>query len=221
VNASPIRRGELRRGRSSSLDILDGPYVRRVAVSLNVLGIPFERQRLSVFQHADGLRRYNPPCRVTALVVDGGTALIDSVAIPDYLDGMVGPDRALVPPSGSLRRDALRLVVLATGCCDKAVAIAFERRRTPDLIDDNWIARCRGQLDAGLAALEDSIRWRQDERLMQPTITTASMLGYVRLQVPEAISCGRYPNLDFLAEKCEAQPAFNAPPADGRGNRRV
>src|SRR5262245_15359990 len=123
---------------------LDSPYVRRVAVSLVVLGLPFERQLLSVFRHADEMRRFNPLGRVPSLVLDDGTTLVDSAAILDYLDELVGPERALLPRSGAARRDALRVMALATGCCDKAIAMAYEHRRPRELIDANWIARCRG-----------------------------------------------------------------------------
>jgi glutathione S-transferase len=186
---------------------LDSPYVRRVAVSLVVLGLPFERRLLSVFRHAEEMRRLNPLGRVPALVLDDGAVLIDSAAILDYLDDLVGPDRALLPRSGGARRDALRLMALATGCCDKAIAIAYEHRRPRELMDASWIARCRGQLDAGLAALDASIT-PSGERLMQPEITTAAALGYVRLRVPDAVAAGRYPKLDALATTCEARPAF-------------
>jgi glutathione S-transferase len=90
------------------------------------------------------------------------------------------------------------------------VAIAYEHRRSRELFDESWAARCRGQLDAGLAALESAIAGRRSERLMQHEITTATMLGYVRLRVPDAVSGGRFPNLDGLAETCEALPAFRA-----------
>ena len=49
----------------------DSPFVRRVGVSLHILGMPFERQLLSVFSHAVELRAYNPVGRVPALVLDG------------------------------------------------------------------------------------------------------------------------------------------------------
>ena len=188
---------------------LDSPYVRRVAVSLVVLGVPFERRLLSVFRHAEEMRRFNPLGRVPALVLDDGTVLIDSAAILDHLDDLVGPDRALLPRAGAARRDGLRVMALATGCIDKAMAIAYEHRRPRELMDANWIARCRGQLDAGLAALEESVQ-PSAEPLMQPQITTAAALGYVRLRVPDAVAAGRYPSLDTLAAACEVLPAFKA-----------
>lgn len=188
---------------------LDSPYVRRVAVSINLLGIAFERNLLSVFRHAEEMRRYNPLGRVPALALDDGEVLIDSAAILDHLDELAGSDRALLPPSGAERREALRVMALATGCIDKAMAIAYERRRSPELIDEAWIVRCRGQLDAGLAALEACVG-DPPERLMQREITLAAMLGYVRLREPLAASPFRYPRLRQLAVRCEATPAFRA-----------
>ncbi len=84
----------------------DSPYVRRAAVALTALGIPFTRNPLSVFSDAEALRRINPLGRVPALVLDDGEVVIDSAAILDYADQIVGPVRALVPPGGRERRRA-------------------------------------------------------------------------------------------------------------------
>ena len=46
-------------------------------------------------------------------------------------------------------------MALATGLGDKAIAIAYERRKPADKIDETWIARCRGQQNGALAALEE------------------------------------------------------------------
>ena len=40
--------------------MLDSPYVRRVAILLQVLGLRFEHQSLSVFRGFDEFRRINP-----------------------------------------------------------------------------------------------------------------------------------------------------------------
>src|SRR5262249_9529718 len=154
--------------------------------------IGYERRLLSVFRHAEDMRRYNPLGRVPALVLDDGETLIDSSAILDHLDQIAGPDRALLPPSGAARRHALRAIALATGCNDKAMAVAYERRRPSDLTDESWIARSRIQLETGLAALDEAIAWPQSGKLSQVEITTATMLGYVRLRIPEALSGERY-----------------------------
>ena len=114
----------------------DSPYVRRVAVSLHWLGLPFRHNTLSVFRDAEAMRVFNPLGRVPSLVLVEGAdrhqeVLIDSAAILDHLDETVGPERALLPRSGAPRREALRIIAMATGGMDKAVAIAYERLLRP------------------------------------------------------------------------------------------
>jgi len=190
----------------------DSPFVRRVGVSLHILGMPFERQLLSVFSNAGELRAYNPVGRVPALVLEDGEVLVDSAAILDHLDEVAGPERALMPASGAARRDAMQKIVLATGINDKAVAITYERRHRGDAADAGWIARCRGQQDAALAALENRFTAAQaaSTRLMQPEITVATALGYLRLRQPATLPPGRYPALQALSVRAEAHPAFQA-----------
>jgi glutathione S-transferase len=189
----------------------DSPFVRRVGISLHLLGMPFERRLLSVFGDADTLRPLNPLGRVPALVLGDGECLVDSAAILDHLDETAGPERALLPANGKARREALQTIVLATGVNDKAVAITYERRRAADKVDEDWVARCCGQQDRALAALDRRLAaWPQGSRLLQPEITVATMLGYLRLRQPETVPVGRYPELESLATRAEAHAAFQA-----------
>src|SRR3546814_8641473 len=98
----------------------DSPFVRRVAISLRVLGFTYEHDKRSVFGDFDSMRRTNPLGRIPSLVLDAqdgkeGTVLIDSAAILDWLDEKVGPERALIPPAGPARQRALQILALATG----------------------------------------------------------------------------------------------------------
>ena len=190
----------------------DSPFVRRVGVSLNLLGIPFERQLLSVFSNADEVRAFNPLVRVPALVLDDGECLIDSAAILDHLDERVGPARALLPASGKARRDALQKIALAVGVGDKAIAITYERRKPAARIDEAWIARCRDQQEGALAGLDRRFAAAKPDEthLMQPEITVAAMLGYLRLRQPETLPPASYPALEALSARAEARPAFKA-----------
>jgi glutathione S-transferase len=77
-------------------------------VSLLVLGLAFKRHALSVFSDSDAMRRINPLGRIPSLIHDDGEMLIDSAAILDHLDELVGPDRPLVPRSGVSRRSMPR-----------------------------------------------------------------------------------------------------------------
>ena len=193
----------------------DSPYTRRVAVSLRLLGFDFEHDTRSVFGDFDSMRATNPLVRIPSLILDDGTTLIDSAAILDWLDQEVGPQRALLPPNGPARRQALQRIALASGMIDKVMGIGYEhlvrpeRYRWPD-----WIARCRAQAEGGLAALAQ-LSWPVDEPVRQPWITTACMMRYVRLADRDLLPIGRYPALDAVSDRCEALPAFKATyPAD-------
>ena len=193
----------------------DSPYVRRLAVSLRVLGFAYEHDTRSVFGDFDAMRQINPLGRIPSLVLDDGAVLIDSAAILDWIDQTVGPERALVPPEGAERRRVLRLIALATGAIDKVGAAAYERLiRPPALRWPEWIERCRTQGAGALAALAAE-PWPDGASLDQARITTACMIRYVRMADPELLPPGRHASLDRLSELCEALPAFQATwPAD-------
>jgi len=193
----------------------DSPYVRRVAVSLRVLGFDYEHDTRSVFADFDAMRQINPVGRIPSLVLADGEVLIDSAAILDWLDQTVGPERALVPPGGAERRRVLRLIALATGAIDKAGAAAYERIIRPSAFRWlEWIDRCTTQATSAIAAL-GAEPWPAAASLDQAQITTTCMIRHVRMADSELLPPGRYPALDALSERCEARPEFQATcPAD-------
>jgi glutathione S-transferase len=166
-----------------------------------------------VFGDFEAMRRLNPLGRVPVLVLEDGEALVDSGAILDLLDEMVGPERALLPSSGPLRRRALQVMALATGCSDKAAGIVYERtQRPPDKVDESWVRRLRIQLEGALAALERSRPepWFLGERFSQADVTVATMLSFLKLALPEFVTRERVPALHAFAAACEQLPAFMA-----------
>ncbi len=190
----------------------DSPYVRRVAISLHVLGLPFERQGLSVFADADAMRTINPLGRVPSLVLDDGEVLIDSGAILDHLDEVMGRAKALMPASGSERRHAMQIVAIATGAIDKAMAIGYEFMLRPaELRHQPWIDRNKVQLDAALQSLEELVPkdgWFGGGRLMQPDITVATALGYIRLRANIIGPLPPHPKLARLSRDAEMLSAL-------------
>jgi glutathione S-transferase len=189
----------------------DSPYVRRVAVSLRILELPYEHDTRSIFADFDAMRQVNPLGRIPSLVLDDGEVLIDSAAILDWLDQTVGgPERALIPPAGPERRRTLRLIALATGAIDKVGAAAYERLIRPAALRwPEWIERCRTQGAGAIAALAAE-PWPERARLDQAEITTACTVRYVRMADPDLLPPGRFPTLDALSARCEALPAFQA-----------
>src|SRR6266568_3735744 len=190
----------------------DSPYTRRVAIALHLLGLPFARNTISGFADAEAMRRINPLGRIPSLILDDGEVVIDSAAILDCIDEQVGPERALLPRSGRERRQALRVVALASGVVDKAGAIVYERTLRPaEKRHAPWIERCRIQVDSGLAALEAATGagWYVAPRPMQPDISVACALDYLLQRLPEALA-GGYPKLEAFAARFAALPAFAA-----------
>lgn len=124
----------------------DSPFVRRVGITLALYDLPFEHRPWSVFADGEKVRAFNPLMRVPTLV-------FDSACMIDALDDLVGPERALCPRNGPLRRRALSAVALAMGAAEKAVSLFYELR-LHEQVSAVWAARCRGQIFSALAALE-------------------------------------------------------------------
>src|ERR1700689_3828002 len=129
------------------IGMFDSPFVRRVAVSLRLLEVPFEHRNWSVHRDFELIRQFNSLGRVPALVLPDGEALIDSSAILAFLDDAAGPERALLPPSGDRRRRALHIISLALGAADKGLMLLDEAvfRPQPHGCDPR-IDRARSQM---------------------------------------------------------------------------
>jgi glutathione S-transferase len=189
----------------------DSPYVRRVAITLHHYGLAFERNAMSVFSDASEMARINPVVRIPSLVLDDGEVLIDSGAILDHLDEVVGAERALTPRSGAARRRVLQLMAAATGAIDKAGAVVYERHfHAPQAVNADWLARCLGQLRGGLAHLEKQLtsEWFALDRFTQADVTAAALAGYLKLRFGEIDLARAYPRLARHSDRCEALPAF-------------
>ncbi len=190
----------------------DSPFVRRVGIALTEYGLPFEHRRWSVWGDAEKIAAYNPLRRVPTLVLDDGSALIESGAILDALDERVGPARALLPREGAARRDGLRVTALATGTADKAVALLYEplHHEQPS---QRWMDRCRLQIAQGLQALEEDRARRDSDWWLGPALSHADvaagcMLRFVREAHPGLFDEGRTPRLAEHAARCEARASF-------------
>jgi glutathione S-transferase len=200
------------------IGLLRSPYVRRTAVSLHAMGIPFELDQVPVFEKPEIVSQYNPLTRVPALVLDDGEALIDSTTILDALDEMAGPDRRLTPASGAERRHVLKLVTVALGAVDKAVWSAYEYRfRPPEKVHKPWVRHNDGQVIAGftyldgIAAKLDGNGWLAGtERMSQADITAAVGFTFAQLVRPNLGLTEKAPNLARFAARCEALAPFKA-----------
>ena len=190
----------------------DSPFVRRVAIALKLYGIAFEHAPWSTFGDAERIAAYNPLIRVPTLVFDDGVALMDSAAILDVLDEMVGPERAMIAAKGPDRREALRLMALAAGAADKGVSMLYERALRPEAFA-TWVERCHGQVSGALAALETAraartTPWLCGETLGHADIILATMLRFLREALPGVFDLDAGPAIAAHAARCEALAVF-------------
>ncbi len=194
------------------------PFTRRVAISLNVLGVPFDQEDLLASQNPELVAQYHPIKRIPALVLDGGETLVESYAILDAIDGIVGPDRALTPSPGPERRRVMKVTAIALGAMDKAQWAHYEGRyRPPEKVHQPWIDHNEDQVLSGLAYLDDIAaadgrgRWLATaSAISQADITSTVAFSFVKGFRPHLGVAERYPALSRFAESCEALDAFSA-----------
>ncbi len=161
--------------------MLDSPYVRRVAISLRLLGLPFAHRPVSVFSSFAQFQQTNPVVKAPTLVCDDGVCLMDSTLILDYAESLAPPERSLVPRAPAARRRDLQLLGLALAACEKTVQIVYERNlRPPEKQHAPWLDRVHGQLAAAYAALETELARAplRADALTQAGITTAVAWGF-------------------------------------------
>jgi len=189
----------------------DSPFVRRVAIALRLYGMAFEHRPWSTFGDADTIAPYNPLRRVPTLVLDSGEALIESTAILDSLDELVGPERAMMAERGDLRRRQLRICALGSGLADKAVSLIYERVLRKDQLA-LWVERCEAQIGGVLAMLEKEREAVATPYWFGPSIGHADIMVACALrftgEAHPALFDARYPALQAHAARCEALPPF-------------
>lgn len=191
----------------------NSPFVRRVAIALRIYGLAFEHRPWSTFGDGDKIAPFNPLRRVPTLVLEGGEALIESTAILDYLDELVGPEKAMIARSGPERRHALKICALATGLADKAVSLVYERVLRKNHPSEIWVSRCRAQIGGVLDALEKARAPIASPFWSGVAIGHADIAVACALQFTGEAHAGvfddvRHPALAAHAARCEALPVF-------------
>jgi glutathione S-transferase len=201
------------------IGMLDSPYVRRCAVSMKLMGVPFEHQPVSVFRHYERFRAINPVVKAPTFVCDDGTVLMDSTLILDYVESTVDAERRLTPGDPERRKQSLRINGLALAAAEKCVQMIYEhQQRPPEKRYDAWLARVAAQANAGFAELEKIVQpghWLQGERPACADITTAVVWRFSQFYRKETtIDPARYPKLAAYSARAEALPEFSSTPLD-------
>ncbi len=189
------------------------PFVRRVGVTLQWLGVPYEHKVLSTAKDVEAIRAFNPMAKVPVLVLDNGEHLVDSSAILDSVLEHI-PGQRLLPASGDERRRILQLCAVMTNGLDKAIQIIYEpMKRPPEKIHEPYLESLRDQVRAGLAMLESvaaqgGLPGGEDSTLAD--ITVAVGWRFLTRTMPQVADKMAFPHLAGLSARSEPLPAFMA-----------
>jgi len=196
--------------------MLDSPYVRRAAISLQLLGLRFEHQSLSVFRTFAQFRQINPVVKAPTLICDDGEVLMDSTLILEYAEALARP-RSLMPARPAELQHALRVIGLALAACEKSVQIIYERNlRPPEKLHEPWVTRVTGQLHAAYEALEKEVADRPlavtSAAITQAGVSAAVVWHFTQQMLPEVVPAQNYPAVREFSATAEALPEFAAAP---------
>jgi glutathione S-transferase len=193
------------------IGMLDSPFVRRVAISFDLLDIPFEHKALSVFRNFDEFAAINPTVKAPTLVLDDGSFLIDSTLMLEYAEALTG--RSLLPAAPAARAQALRAIGPALAACEKTAQVVYEHTLRPaEKLHQPWLDRVQEQLFAALRLAEAEADAFDIDALDQAAITAAVMWSFVRLMVPQLVAVAYFPRLAAWAARAEALPVFRRYP---------
>ncbi|MGB3789410.1 MAG: glutathione S-transferase family protein [Phormidesmis sp.] len=200
------------------IGMLDSPYVRRVAIALHTLSIPFEHSSLSVFRNMAEFSQINPLIKAPTLVCDDGEVLMDSSLILDYIERLSGKDKTLMPADIKSYQRAIRLIGLGINACDKTVQIEYERQRPEEKQYQPWRDRIQTQLTAAYDEIEtyaaDTSTWLVTDKMTQADITLCVAWQFTRFIADDAIEASRYPGIAALSKRAEASAPFAAVPIE-------
>jgi glutathione S-transferase len=193
--------------------MLDSPYVRRVAVSLHWMGLPFEHRPVSVFRQFEDFAAVNPVVKAPTLVADDGTVLMDSTLILLHAESLAAKRRSLMPsePRAALRE--LRLIGLALAGCEKAVQTVYEKTLRPaEKQHGPWLDRVRGQMEEAFDALDTELQATplaaDDAGLTQAGLTTAVVWRFANALESIRLHGARWPRSRPMAGPAKRSTAF-------------
>lgn len=203
------------------IGMLDSPFVRRVAISLDVLGVPFEHEAVSVFSTFAKFQGINPVVKAPSLVCDDGEVLMDSSLILEFVEATRANGRSLWSQSAPERQHEVRAVGLALAGCEKSAQIIYERNLRPASAQyEPWIERVRGQLLAACAGLEREVQLRRAAFAVarsQGSITAAISWQFTQSMLAAIVPAEKHPGLVALSARMESTPEFVKYPPVGPG----
>lgn len=186
------------------------PYARKVRIALLEKGVPFELVTEVPWNSDTATPQYNPLEKVPVLIAPDGTSVFESRYVLEWIEAK-HPEPPLAPKSIDDLLAMKRYEVIADGACDALVLLFIERSRAHP--SPEWSARQRRKSDGALKELSRAIGDRTycvGDRLSYADLAVVSLLGWLRVRMPEYGWEKTYPNLATYADRLEARPSFRA-----------
>jgi glutathione S-transferase len=203
------------------IGMLDSPYVRRVAISLDVLGVAFDHEAVSVFSTFEKFKSINPVVKAPSLVCDDGTVLMDSSLILQFVEAAKTNSKSLWSKDSVQLQHEFRAVSLAMAACEKAVQCVYELHLRPMAAQyEPWLERVKGQLIAALSLLETEVANRQkdfERAVNQECITIAVVWQFIQSMLPDVVEKNDYIKVMTLSARMELTGSFIKYPPVGPG----
>lgn len=200
------------------IGMLDSPYVRRTAIGLDLLGVQFKHQAVSVFNHFEQFQSLNPVVKAPTLLFDDDTVLMDSSLILEFFESQTG--ETLWATDAEERRLEARLVSLALAACEKSVQAVYELNLRPEERHHKpWLDRIQGQRSAAFSALEHELGAHPEAfaRTSHAAIAAAVAFQFAGSELGDQINAAHYPKLAAHSARMEAHPIFQKYPPVGPG----
>jgi len=190
---------------------LASPYARKVRIVFAEKKLDYVFELEDVWVPETKIQLANPLGKVPCLILEDGSAMIDSRVIVEYLDTLT-PVCKLLPPSGRQRADVKCWEALADGVLDAGVLVRLERtQRPPELQSEAWIARQMSKVELGLASLAHKLgenAYCAGNQYSLADVAVGCALDWLTFRFPEIDWRGAHPKLARLADKLAERQSF-------------
>ncbi len=182
---------------------MTSPYARKLRVLALELGIALSIVETSVLDDPADLLAVNPLGKVPALVLDDGTAIVDSPVIAAFLLRLV-PDQMLLPADGAAHWQGLTSEAIADGILDAAIILRFNAMQ--GITSGMWPDRQYAAIDRALSALASRI----GDGCGFVELCAMVAIEYLDLRWPAIDWRSAQPKLKALHERLAERPSLKA-----------
>jgi len=197
--------------------LLDSPYVRRLAIALQLMDLQFRHVPLSVFSTYYEFAQINPVVKAPTLICDDEAVLMDSGLIVQFASVLSNNSWATLPNNRKHRAQRLRIEGLALAVLEKSVQHVYETQLRPsEKQHQPWRMRVAIQMTEALSLLNEELKsspW--DFSVNQPSmaeVTAAVAWTFCLEMVPQLVEREAFSTLDRLTNDAEQLPEFKRAP---------